>query len=83
MSKSSRSHQPAGAKRVAGNFIRQHGKARFRRFLRLLQEGVSGEEIAEEFGVSRERVRQWKNTFGESVTSYELDPDIQKIAGMR
>jgi hypothetical protein len=83
MSRSNRTHQPAGAERVAGNFIRQHGKAGFRRFLKMLQEGVSGEEIAEEYGVSRERVRQWKNTFGHSVTTYELDPDIKKLAGMR
>jgi len=68
---------------VAKNFIKQYGKARFKRFLKLLNEGVSGEKIAEEYGVSRERVRQWKNAFGETVQSYDLNPEIRKLAGLK
>jgi ribosomal protein S24E len=68
---------------VARNFINQYGKARFKRFVKLLKEGASGEQIAEEYGVSRERVRQWKNAFGTVVQNYDLDPEISKIAGIK
>jgi hypothetical protein len=68
---------------VARNFISQYGKAKFKRFLKLLRQGASGEAIAEEYGVSRERVRQWKNAFGEVVQTYDIDPGIQKIAGIK
>ncbi|MCA8912948.1 MAG: helix-turn-helix domain-containing protein [Planctomycetes bacterium] len=68
---------------VAKNFINQYGKGKFKRFLRLLKDGTSGEQIAEEYGVSRERVRQWKNAFGNVVQSYDVDPEIQKIAGIK
>jgi cytochrome oxidase Cu insertion factor (SCO1/SenC/PrrC family) len=65
---------------VAKNFINQYGKAKFKRFIKLLKDGSSGEQIAEEYGVSRERVRQWKNAFGSVVQSYDVSPDIQKLA---
>ena len=68
---------------VAKNFINQYGKAKFKRFIKLLKEGASGEQIAEEYGVSRERVRQWKNAFGSVVQSYDVNPDISKIAGIK
>ncbi|MBX3459860.1 MAG: helix-turn-helix domain-containing protein [Planctomycetes bacterium] len=71
----------ADATTVANNFIKQYGKARFKRFLKLLKDGASGEAIADEYGVSRERVRQWKNTFGNVVQTYDISPDIQKLAG--
>lgn len=65
---------------VAKNFINQYGKAKFKRFIKLLKDGGSGEQIAEEYGVSRERVRQWKNAFGNVTQSYDVSPDIQKLA---
>ena len=43
---------------VARNFINQYGKSKFKRFIKLLKDGSSGETIAEEYGVSRERARQ-------------------------
>lgn len=73
----------ANASTVAANFINQYGKARFKRFLKLVQQNVSGEEIATEFDVSRERVRQWKNAFGCVIQSYDISPDILKLAGMK
>jgi hypothetical protein len=68
---------------VAKNFVKQHGKARLKKFLRMMQAGESGERIAAEFNVSRERVRQWKNTFGRMVQSYDIDPEVAKLAGIR
>ena len=69
--------------RMADNFIYQYGRPALRRFLKLLERGDSGEKIAREFGVSRERVRQWKNAFGQEVRVYDVHPEIRKAAGLK
>ena len=46
------------------------------RVLKGFFKGESGTILAEEFNVSRERIRQWKNTFGEVNTTYEIFPEI-------
>lgn len=68
---------------VAANFVNQYGKQRLKRFLRLMKDNLSGEAIAREFGVSRERVRQWKNCFGSVVQTYTVRADVAKLAGMK
>jgi hypothetical protein len=65
--------------RVARNFIKSYGRTRFRRLLEALANGESGQAVANEFGVSRERVRQWKNTFGEVITHYRVFPEVDRI----
>ena len=65
--------------RVARNFIKTYGKSRLRRLLDALAAGESGQAIADEFGVSRERVRQWKNAFGTVITLYQLHPEVERI----
>jgi uncharacterized protein (DUF433 family) len=65
--------------RVARNFVKTYGRARFRRLIEALERGESGQEIANEFGVSRERVRQWKNTFGQVITLYQIHPEVERI----
>lgn len=65
--------------RIARNFVKRYGTERFRRLLVLLAEGASGQIIADEFDVSRERVRQWKNTFGTVLTLYQVHPDVQRL----
>ncbi len=65
--------------RVARNFIKSYGRVSFRRLLEALASGESGQTIANEFGVSRERVRQWKNTFGEVITHYRVYPEVDRI----
>ncbi len=65
--------------RVARNFIKYYGRTRFRRLLEALANGESGQAVANEFGVSRERVRQWKNTFGEVITHYRVFPEVDRI----
>ena len=52
---------------------------KFRRLLEGLARGESGQTIANDFGVSRERVRQWKNTFGEVITHYRVYPEVDHI----
>ena len=65
--------------RVARNFIKSYGRSKFRRLLQALGEGESGQTIAHEFGVSRERVRQWKNAFGTVITLYQLHPEVERL----
>lgn len=68
--------------RVARNFIKTYGRARFRRLLEALACSESGQAV-EEFGVSRERVRQWKNTFGTIITVYQVHPEVERILNER
>jgi len=70
---------PKSRERVARNFIKTYGRRRFRRLLEALAANESGQTIANEFGVSRERVRQWKNTFGTVITLYQLHPEVERI----
>ena len=65
--------------RGARNFIKSYGRTRFRELLQALARGERGQRIADRFGVSRERVRQWKNTFGEVITHYRVYPEVDRI----
>jgi hypothetical protein len=67
--------------KVARNFIKTYGRGKFRRLLSSIAESQSGQVIANEFGVSRERVRQWKNIFGEVITTYRVYPEIERMLG--
>ena len=69
--------------RVARNFIKTYGRARFRRLLDALARAESGQAVAEEFGVSRERVRQWKNAFGTVITMYQVHPEVERLLAER
>lgn len=40
----------------------------------------SGQEIAKILGVTRERVRQWRNTFGQTYTMYQPYPEVLAVA---
>ena len=70
---------PKSRERVARNFIKSYGRTRFRELLSALARGESGQTIADGFGVSRERVRQWKNAFGTVITLYQLHPEVERI----
>ena len=58
------------------NFIGKYGIEKLEWFLDQINIGTSGQKIADELGVSRERVRQWKNSFGALVTFYQVDPSV-------
>lgn len=68
-----------GRERVARNFIRTYGRAQFKRLIDGFSANESGQALATEFSVSRERIRQWKNKFGETIVIYRLHPEIQRI----
>ena len=69
----------ASRERVARNFVKRYGQERFRRLIKALEAGESGQTIANEFDVSRERVRQWKNSFGSVLTLYQVHPEVQRV----
>ena len=68
---------------VARNFVARYGKDRLARLIELLSIGESGQVIADEFSVSRERVRQWKNAFGAVVMLYQVHPEVQMVLDER
>jgi hypothetical protein len=70
---------PTSRERVTLNFLERFGPVELRWLLEALARGDSGQEIATRFDVSRERVRQWKNTFGQVVTLYQVHPEVQKL----
>lgn len=74
---------PKNRERVAKNFIRTHGRVAFRKLVEALATGESGQTIAQELGVSRERIRQWKNAFGEMYMVYQLHPEVERLLGNR
>ncbi|MCB9665647.1 MAG: hypothetical protein H6732_16180 [Alphaproteobacteria bacterium] len=64
---------------VAKNFVARYGAHGLERLLDALARGESGQALAAEFDVSRERVRQWKNTFGQALTLYQVHPDVLRV----
>lgn len=68
------------AERVSRNFIRKRGRQSYRRLIHLLTSQASGSAMAIEFGVTRQRIHQWKNALGSTITFYRVYPEIQRIA---
>ncbi len=66
--------------RVARNFIKARGRSMFRQLLAMLEQQQSGQEIGKVLGVSRERVRQWRDTFGQTVSVYSVHPHVRRLA---
>lgn len=64
---------------MARNFISTYGDERFAWLLDQFEKGASGTAIAKELGVTRERVRQWRNAFGTTVHSYFVHVETQRI----
>ena len=64
---------------AAQNFIKRYGSDSFLRLIHLFGEGTSGEIIAKEFQVSRERIRQWRNIFGYNVSFYQVHPEVKHL----
>ena len=65
--------------KVTHNFINKYGIDKFWRLVDLLSDGTSGQAIADEFKVSRERVRQWKGTFGNCFYIYMLKNEVKEV----
>jgi len=69
--------------RVIRNFLEKYGRRKLERLLEGFNQNVSNPVLGKELGVSRERVRQWKNLFGSSVEMYVLNPEILELAKVK
>jgi DNA-directed RNA polymerase specialized sigma subunit len=69
------------AEKVARNFIKRYGLQAFRSFITGLEGHRSGQELAQELGVSRQRVQQWKDAFGVSIAVYMPRAEVARLLG--
>lgn len=67
--------------RMVRFFVKRRGRAALNRFLDLCSENKSGQQIADEFGVTRQRVQQWRDAFGQTVHAYSIHSDILAMLG--
>ena len=65
--------------RVARNFVRRYGRSALRAFVKSCEAGESNQSMADALGVSRERVRQWRDAFGRTVTFYSIHKEVAEI----
>lgn len=74
---------PSQARIVAKNIIGEHGLAQFRKLIQMLRAGESGTKIGYVFGVTRQRICQWRGTLGWAETTYNVDPSIEDLLTQR
>jgi DNA-directed RNA polymerase specialized sigma subunit len=61
---------------VAKNIINKYGKKEFAVLIMALKENVPLKDIAKNFGVSKQRVHQWKQELGQSKVVFLVYKDI-------
>jgi len=64
---------------VALNLISEHGQDGFQKLIDMFRDNISGTRIGAAFGVSRQRVSQWKLALGVEHVRYEVDAAIQNL----
>lgn len=67
------------SRRIARNFVKTYGRAQFVLTLDMFERQESGQTVADMLGVSRERVRQWRDTFGDTITLYRVHPEVTAL----
>jgi hypothetical protein len=68
---------------VAENIITEYGKSAFHKLIDMFRENESGTKIGYAFGVSRQRVNQWKVALGEELITYSVHPEIADLVERR
>ncbi len=66
-------------KKTALNLIASRGSDKLVELVSLLKQNKTCAEIAKSFGVSRQRVHQWKQSFGLGNTKYVPKPEIEEL----
>ena len=69
----------ADPRRIATHIIKDHGVTGFHNLISCFQRNVDGETIGKIFGVTRQRVCQWRGILGRKVVSFEPDAKIQDL----
>jgi hypothetical protein len=67
------------ARIVAANIIRKYGRVEFQTLIQLFRDNVPTRQIMAGFGVTRQRVAQWREALGTQVVSFEPDPKIVEL----
>jgi len=57
------------------------GEPALREFIRMLEDGKPGTEIAARFQVTRQRANQWKDAIGIETTRYAVRPILRRLIG--
>lgn len=65
--------------RMVTNFIQKYGEKAFRDLIADFNADVAAVVTARRLGVSGERVRQWRQTFGHEVVTYTLHPEVHQL----
>lgn len=69
----------ANPRTVAYNIIAEHGKDKFQMLIDMFRANESGTKIGTAFGVSRQRVSQWRNTLGKTTVHFDPDPVLEDL----
>lgn len=77
------SRKPPNPRTVAQNIISEHGPEAFQKLIDMFRSGESGTKIGRIFGVSRQRVSQWRSTLGVEQVTYLVHPDVQDLVDVR
>lgn len=70
----------ASPARVARNLVRQYGRAGLRRLVDAWQQGVSDTSLAAGYGVSHQRVQQWRTALGVRTSAWRPHADMARLA---
>ena len=65
--------------RVVTNFIDKYGVEKLKMMLGGFHAGRSYQSVADELGVTKERVRQWRNLMGRTIQVYVPEPELSRI----
>ena len=67
------------AQRIATHILDTFGEKGLARLIAMFRANESGTKIGAVFGVSRQRVNQWKSALGVEHTTYVPDPVVQAL----
>lgn len=67
------------SEKVARNIASKHGAEKLRFLMDGFCKGESGQVLADSLGVTRERVRQWRDILTSTKVTVEIAPDVQSI----
>jgi len=69
----------ASANKVAINIVKRYGLDKLESLLEHFKANTPGPTIAEEFGVTRQRVNQWKKKLGVEYTTFVVDSSVEEV----
>lgn len=64
---------------LARALIEKHGKRKFKKLIQMFESGETLEATGNEYGVSKQRVGQWKKKLGYEQTSFTLRQGVKKL----